>query len=82
MTRNIQGQMCRITVANFGSGSDLSFDLKIRYDLKEERLLKERALKKYVDYLAAPQESDRTEMQREMIWVVLTCPVLSTITIC
>ena len=82
VTRNIHGQMCRITVANFGSGSDLSFDLKIRYDLKEERLLKERALKKYVDYLAAPQESDRTEMQREMICVVLTSPVLSTITIC
>ena len=38
--RNIQGQMCRITVANLGSGSDLSFGRKIRYDLEEERLLK------------------------------------------
>ena len=38
--RNIQGQMCRITVASLGSGSDLSFGRKIRYDLEEERLLK------------------------------------------
>ena len=67
VTKNIHGQMCRITVANFGSGSDLSFDLKIRYDLKEERLLKKGLPQKYIDYLAAPQERDRTEMQREMI---------------
>ena len=33
--RNIQGQMCRITVASLGSGSDLSFGLKIRYDLEK-----------------------------------------------
>ena len=49
VTRNIQGQMCRITVASFGSGSDLSFGLKIRYDLEEERFLKKGFLKKYVD---------------------------------
>ena len=49
VTRNIQGQMCRITVASFGSGSDLSFGLKIRYDLKDERFLKKAALKNYVD---------------------------------
>ena len=35
VTRNIHGQMRRITVASFGSGSDLSFGLKIRYDLEE-----------------------------------------------
>ena len=40
VTRNIHGQMCRITVASLGSGSDLSFGRKIRYDLEEERLLK------------------------------------------
>lgn len=49
VTRNIQGQMCRITVASFGSGSDLSFGLKIRYDLEEERFLKKGLLKKNVD---------------------------------
>ena len=49
VTRNIQGQMCRITVASFGSGSDLSFGLKIRYDLEEERFLKKAPLKKNVD---------------------------------
>ena len=31
--RSIRGQMWRRTVASFGSGSDLSFGLKIRYDL-------------------------------------------------
>ena len=31
--RIIRGQMWRRTVASFGSGSDLSFGLKIRYDL-------------------------------------------------
>ena len=30
VTRIINGQMCRSTVASFGSGSDLSFGLKIR----------------------------------------------------
>ena len=45
-------------------------------------MLKKGLSQKYIDYLEAPQESDRTEMQREMIWVVLTWPVLSTITIC
>ena len=49
VTRNIQGQMCRITVASFGSGSDLSFGLKIRYDLEEERFLKKGLLKNNVD---------------------------------
>ena len=49
VTRNIQGQMCRITVASFGSGSDLSFGLKIRYDLEEERFLTKVALKNHVD---------------------------------
>lgn len=32
--RIISGQMWRSTVASFGSGSDLSFGLKIRYDLE------------------------------------------------
>ena len=49
VTRNIHGQMCRITVASFGSGSDLSFGLKIRYDLEEERFSKEAPLEKNVD---------------------------------
>ena len=49
VTRNIQGQMCRITVASFGSGSDLSFGLKIRYDLEEERFLMKELLKNHVD---------------------------------
>ena len=80
VTRNIQGQMCRITVANFGSGSDLSFGLKIRYDLEGERFLG--LFKKYVDYLAAPHDKLKMEMQRETLWVVLTWPVLSPITIC
>ena len=30
VTRIINGQMCRSTVTSFGSGSDLSFGLKIR----------------------------------------------------
>ena len=47
--RNIQGQMRRSTVASFGSGSDLSFGLKIRYDLVEERFLKKGPSKKYVN---------------------------------
>ena len=78
--RNIHGQMRRITVASFGSGSDLSFGLKIRYDLEEERFLKKEI--KFTDYLAAPHDKLKTEMQSETIWVVLTWPVLSTITIC
>ena len=41
VTRNIQGQMCRRTVATLGSGSEVSFGLKIRYDLEKEKLLKE-----------------------------------------
>ena len=47
--RNIHGQMRRSTVASFGSGSDLSFGLKIRYDLEEERFLMKGLLKKNVD---------------------------------
>ena len=31
-------------------------------------------------YLEAPQESERIEMQMETIWVLLTWPVLSTMT--
>ena len=38
VTRNIQGQMCRRTVATLGSGSEVSFGLKIRYDLEKEKL--------------------------------------------
>ena len=71
--RIISGQMWRRTVASFGSGSDLSFGLKIRYDLVG--ITEESAKRNYLD---APQESDKTDMQRETIWVVLTCPVLST----
>ena len=33
--RIISGQMWRRTVASFGSGSDLSFGLRIRYDLEK-----------------------------------------------
>ena len=32
--------------------------------------------------LAAPHDKLKMEMQRETIWVVLTWPVLSAITIC
>ena len=43
--RIISGQMWRRTVASFGSGSDLSFGLKIRYDLvgitTQRKVLKE-----------------------------------------
>ena len=73
--RIINGQMWRRTVASFGSGSDLSFGLKIRYDLEETQrkvLLR--------SYLEAPQESERTEMQIETIWVLLYWPVLSIMT--
>ena len=49
VTRNIHGQMCRITVASFGSGSDLSFGLKIRYDLDKERMLMKALFKNNVD---------------------------------
>ena len=78
----INGQMWRRTVASFGSGSDLSFGRKIRYDLEEERLLKKGLFKEQSYYLAAPHDKLKTEMQSETIWVVLTWPVLSTITIC
>ena len=71
VTRNIHGQMRRITVASFGSGSDLSFGLKIRYDLEGQRFLT-KGLLKFVDYLAAPHDKLKMEMQRETIWVVLT----------
>ena len=82
VTRNIKGQMCRITVASFGSGSDLSLGLKIRYDLMKMRLLKKGLFKEQSYYLAAPHDKLKTEMQSETIWVVLTWPVLSAITIC
>ena len=36
--RIINGQMWRRTVASFGSGSDLSFGLKIRYDLEKDSI--------------------------------------------
>ena len=72
VTRNIQGQMCRRTVATLGSGSEVSFGLKIRYDLEEERFLKKGFLKKYRINLAAPHDKLKMEMQRETIWVVLT----------
>ena len=74
--------MCRITVASFGSGSDLSLGLKIRYDLMKMRLSKKGLFKEQSYYLAAPHDKLKTEMQSETIWVVLTWPVLSTITIC
>ena len=35
--RIISGQIWRRTVVSFGSGSDLSFGLKIRYDLEKFR---------------------------------------------
>ena len=73
--RIISGQMWRSTVASFGSGSDLSFGLKIRYDLEKVSIQRKVLLRSYLD---APQESDKTDMQRETIWVLLTCPVLST----
>ena len=75
--RNIQGQMCRSTVASFGSGSDLSFGLKIRYDLEKVSIQRKVLLR---SYLEAPQESERTEMQMETIWVLLYWPVLSIMT--
>ena len=77
--RIISGQMWRRTVASFGSGSDLSFGLKIRYDLKKVSIQR-KVLSR--SYLEAPHESERTEMQRETIWVLLTWPVLSTMTNC
>ena len=73
--RIISGQMWRRTVASFGSGSDLSFGLKIRYDLEETQ--RKVLLRSYLD---APQESERTDMQREMIWVLLYWPVLNIMT--
>ena len=60
---------------SFGSGSDFSFGLKIRYDLEETQ--RKVLLRSYLD---APQESDKTDMQRETIWVLLNWPVLSTMT--
>ena len=45
-------------------------------------MLKKTLLKKYVDYLEAPHDKLKMEMQSETIWVVLTWPVLSTMTIC
>ena len=77
--RIINGQMWRRTVASFGSGSDLSFGLKIRYDLKKVSIQR-KVLSR--SYLEAPHESESTEMQRETIWVLLTWPVLSTMTNC
>ena len=77
--RIISGQMWRRTVASFGSGSDLSFGLKIRYDLEKVSIQRKVLLG---SYLEAPHESERTEMQKETIWVLLTWPVLSTITNC
>ena len=76
---SINGQMWRRTVASFGSGSDLSFGLKIRYDLEEVSTQRKLLFGSYLD---APQESERTEMQRETIWVLLTWPVLNMITNC
>ena len=64
-------------MASFGSGSDLSLGLKIRYDLEEVSTQGESARR---IYLEAPQERDKIEMQRETYWVVLTCPVLSIMT--
>ena len=75
--RIISGQMWRRTVASFGSGSDLSFGLKIRYDLEKVSIQRKVLLR---SYLEAPQESERTEMQMETIWVLLYWPVLSIMT--
>ena len=75
--RIISGQMWRRTVASFGSGSDLSFGLKIRYDLDKVSIQRKVLLR---SYLEAPQESESTEMQRETIWVLLYWPVLSIMT--
>ena len=64
-------------MASFGSGSDLSFGLKIRYDLEKASTQSASARR---SYLEAPHERDKIEMQRETYWVVLTCPVLSIMT--
>ena len=60
--RSIRGQMWRRTVASFGSGSDLSFGLRIRYDLVG--ITTKSAKRSYLD---APQDRDNIEMQREKI---------------
>ena len=66
-------------MASFRSGSDLSFGLKIRYDLEKASTQSASARR---SYLEAPQERDKIEMQRETYWVVLTLPVLSIMTNC
>ena len=56
--------MWRRTVASFGSGSDLSFGLKIRYDLVGITAQEKKCKKSHLD---APQDRDNIEMQREKI---------------